>query len=63
MSHLSYEQRYTIEVLLQSNKTKSEIAKVISVDKSVVSRDIKRNCDCKSGRYRAKLAQENIVIE
>lgn len=57
MSHLSYEQRYTIEVLLQSKTSKSEIALVLSVDKSVIYREIKRNCDKRSGAYKALLAQ------
>ena len=34
MSHLSYEQRYTIEVLLNQGVSKNEIAKTISVDKT-----------------------------
>ncbi len=58
MAHLSYEQRYTIEVLLQSNKSKSEIATILSVDKSVVGREIQRNCDSRSNEYKAKLAQQ-----
>ena len=57
MSHLSYEQRYTIEVLLCQGKKQSEIAKIISRSKSVVSREIGRNCDQRSGVYKAKLAQ------
>jgi IS30 family transposase len=57
MSHLSYEQRYTIEVLLQDKKSKSEIAKLLSVDKSVIYRELKRNSDERNGVYKAKLAQ------
>jgi len=57
MSHLSYEQRYTIEVLLQDKKSKSEIAKLLSVDKTVISRELKRNSDERNGVYKAKLAQ------
>lgn len=40
MSHLSYQQRYTIEVLLQVGKSQTEIADVIAVCKSVISREI-----------------------
>jgi transposase, IS30 family len=58
MSHLSHEQRYTIEVLLKQGKKQSAIAKIISVDQSVVCRELKRNCDKRSGMYKAKLAQE-----
>jgi|TARA_B110000914_G_scaffold208470_1_gene205967 IS30 family transposase len=57
MSHLSYEQRYTIEVLLCQGKKQIEIADIISRNKSVVSREIRRNCDQRSGVYKAKLAQ------
>lgn len=52
MSHLSYEQRYTIEVLLQDKKSKSEIAKLLSVDKSVIYRELKRNSDERNGVYK-----------
>lgn len=61
MSHLTYEQRYTIEVLLIAGENKSAIAKVLNVDKSVIYREIKRNCDQRSGQYRAKLAQNKYV--
>lgn len=57
MSHLSYEQRYTIEVLLQDKKSKSEIAKLLSVNKTVIYRELKRNSDERNGVYKAKLAQ------
>lgn len=57
MSHLSYAQRYTIEVLLIAKKSKSEIAETLSVNKTVIYREIKRNCDGRSGEYRAQLAQ------
>lgn len=56
MSHLSYEQRYTIEVLLKTDTSKNSIAKIIEVDKSVVYREIKRNSDKRNGVYKAKLA-------
>lgn len=56
MSHLSYEQRYTIEVLLRAKTKQVEIARIIAVDKSVVYREIKRNCDERSQEYRAELA-------
>ena len=57
MSHLSYEQRYTIEVLLKTEVPKTSIAKVIGVDKTVVYREIKRNSDKRNGVYKAKLAE------
>ena len=57
MSHLTREQRYTIEVLLEQNFNNSQIAKAIGKDKSVVSRELKRNCDNRNGIYRSDLAQ------
>lgn len=57
MSHLTREQRYTIEVLLSQNYSKPEIASVIGKDKSVVYREITRNCDKRSGVYQSDLAQ------
>ena len=57
MSHLSYEQRYTIEVLLNQGVSKKEIANPISVDKTFVARELIRNSDGRNGCYKSKLAQ------
>lgn len=57
MSHLKLEQRYTIETLLQEKYTLNRIAKHLNVCKSVITREIQRNCDQRSGKYKAKLAQ------
>jgi len=57
MSHLTKEQRYTIGVLLDQNFKKSEIALLIGKDKSVVTRELKRNCDLRNGKYNFQLAQ------
>lgn len=45
MKHLTVEQRYTIFAMLQIGYTQIEIAKTIEVDKSTVSRELRRNCD------------------
>jgi IS30 family transposase len=58
MSHLTQEQRYTIEVLHKGNYFQTAIAQIIGRDKSVVNRELKRNCDKRSGNYRAALAQK-----
>jgi IS30 family transposase len=58
MAHLSYEQRYTIEILLQAGEKKSSIAEKLKVDKSVICREILRNCDGRNWVYKAKLAQQ-----
>jgi IS30 family transposase len=57
MSHLTVEQRYTIAQMLGQNFTQTAIAEVIGKDKSVVSREIKRNSDKRSGHYKSQLAQ------
>jgi len=57
MSHITREQRYTIEVLLSRDASQVFIAETIGKCKSVISREISRNCDKRSGQYRAVLAQ------
>ncbi len=57
MSHLTVEQRYVIESLLVQNLKKNEIALIIGVSKSTVTREIQRNSDERSHIYRYKLAQ------
>lgn len=58
MLHLTYEQRYTIGVLLQAGDKKSSIAVKLKVDKSTIYREILRNCDKRSGIYKPQLAQK-----
>lgn len=58
MPHLTESQRYVISSLLKQGKRQSEIAKVIDKDKSVISREIKRNSDGRSGEYRDDLANK-----
>ena len=43
--HLTREQRYTIEMLLQTPMNMREIGEVIGVSTGTVSREIHRNCD------------------
>lgn len=57
MSHLTLEQRYTIDVMNRNGYKQKEIAKAIGKDKSVVSRELNRNKDMRSGEYRYDLAQ------
>jgi IS30 family transposase len=57
MKHLTVEQRYTISVMLQKGYKQKQIAEAIGKDKSTVSREIRRNCDARSGAYRYELAQ------
>ncbi len=57
MKHLTKEQRYTIFSMLENGYSQSEIARTIRKDKSVISREISRNKDKRSGKYKADLAQ------
>ena len=57
MSHVIEGQRYAIESMLKQGYTQKEISIVIEKDKSVVSREIKRNKDQRNGIYGADLAQ------
>lgn len=57
MSHLTLEQRYTIAQMLEAGFTRSEIARTIGKDKSVISRELRRNADKRNGKYKSELAQ------
>src|SRR5690625_1943667 len=57
MAHLTQEQRYTISVMIANDYSQTQIAHAIGKCKSVVSRELKRNCDKRSGEYRLELAQ------
>ncbi len=57
MSQLTKAQRYTISVMRKQNFPMGEIAAAIGKHKSTISRELRRNCDGRSGRYDADLAQ------
>ena len=57
MKHLTVEQRYLISILKEQGSSQKKIAKMIGKDKSVVSRELSRNCDQRSGKYNYELAQ------
>lgn len=58
MSHITYEQRYTISIMLKQGHTVSQISDVVSKDKTVIYREIRRNKDVRSGEYRYELANK-----
>lgn len=58
MGHLTVEQRYKIQILKEEGLSQIEIAERISKHKSVICRELKRNCDKRSGKYRAELAEK-----
>ena len=57
MEHLTELQRYDIFLKLQNGLSKTEIAKLLGVHRSTISRELKRNCDKRSGKYNPELAQ------
>ena len=50
MRHLTVEQRHTLDVMYNGGYKQIDIAKAIRKDKSVVSRELKRNCDKRSDK-------------
>jgi len=56
-AHLTQEQRYTISCLKKQGYSQSVIAKIIGKDKSVISRELKRNANLK-GKYFFEYAQD-----
>ncbi len=56
MSHITDEQRCTIQRMLQNQFQHKDIAKAIGKSPSAVSREVARNCDRRSGEYRVGLA-------
>lgn len=51
-SQLTQEQRYGIYIMLNKDYNQPEIAKIIGVDKSTISREISRNCGKRGYRYK-----------
>jgi|FLOH01.1.fsa_nt_gi transposase, IS30 family len=51
-SQLTLEQRYTICTMLKTGHTQSQIALIIGVHKSTISREFKRNCGGRGYRYK-----------
>jgi len=59
--HLTREQRYEIQTYLKIGVRPAEIARQIGKNRSVISRELKRNSDLK-GRYRACYANEMACV-
>lgn len=57
MKHLTAAQRYTISVMKAQGYKQKDIAQAIDKSASAVSRELKRNCDKRSGKYDDALAQ------
>ena len=57
MGHITLEQRYEIQSMINANFSNKAIAAAIEKSESTISREIRRNCDRRSGRYKASTAQ------
>lgn len=57
MKHLSARQRYEISALLRAHHTRTEIAVIIGVHKSTITRELKRNSYMGTRNYYAEYAQ------
>ena len=62
MSHITYEQRYTISLMLEQGFSKSKIGEFIGKDKSVITREVERNKDQRSGKYNYVLAEKKCKL-
>lgn len=58
MGQLTLEQRYIIQTYKTQGLSQGKIGEYIGRDKSVISRELKRNSDGRTGKYRAELAQK-----
>ena len=58
MKHITQAQRYTICCMLKQGYKQVDIAAAIGKDKSVISKEIKRNSDKRNGVYKHELAQK-----
>ena len=61
MGHLTLEQRYQIQACLDNGMNKSDTAAYIDKNKSVISRELKRNSDGRNGYYKAELAHHKAL--
>jgi IS30 family transposase len=57
MSHITLAQRYEIAALHRIGKTQQYIGATLGVHKTSICRELKRNCDERSGVYKAALAE------
>ena len=61
MAHITQSQRYTISCMLNQGYNQTQIALAIGKDKSVISRECKRNSDARNGVYRHELANRKYL--
>lgn len=61
MAHFTLDQRYEIQTYRKEGKCFSEIGRLIGRDRSVVSREVRRNSDQRNNVYSAKLADRKAL--
>lgn len=61
MAHLTQGQRYEIALLCKQGFNITKISEQIGKDKSVVSRELRRNSDARNGVYKAELAHKKAI--
>jgi len=61
MAHITESQRYTISCMLNQGFNQTQIAQAIGKNKSVISRERKRNSDARSGQYEHELAHRKYL--
>ena len=62
MSQITLEQRYEIASLLEVGLSKEKIAGIIGCHKTTIYRELRRNTDKRSGKYRALLAERKCKL-
>ncbi len=61
MNHITSDQRYAISTMLKQGFSQTVIARTIGKHKSVVSREISRNCDQRNGEYHHDQAERKCM--
>ena len=62
MSHITYELRYTISLMLEQGFSTSKIGELLGKDKSVIGREVERNKDQRSGKYNQVLSEKKCKL-
>lgn len=60
MSHITLEQRFEIQAMINARFLQKEIAKAIGKSESAINCELKRNKDRRSGMYIASTAQKSM---
>ena len=61
MSQITLEQRYEIAALRTIGKTLADIGDIVGFHKGTISKELRRNCDQRSGKYNPNLTEKKIA--